>query len=271
LETFEGRVAVITGAASGIGLAYSQLLGGLGMHLVLADIEVGALEVARDTIGDAAASVMTVVCDVSDSSSVEALADATFDTHHTVHLLCNNAGVSVTRSLITATTADWQWMLGVNVWGVIHGIQSFVPRMIERGQPGHVVNTCSIASWTVMPGYGMYSATKHATAAISEALLGDLQAAGASIGVTAVCPSLVRTRLFSADRNRPEDLRDGPDTGDRTSSDEQDRIDAITDGIQTPADVAAVMVEGIRADRLWVFPNRDRLDFVRQRFDRVLD
>jgi NADP-dependent 3-hydroxy acid dehydrogenase YdfG len=237
------------------------------MHLVLADIETDALQRAAATIDGSSRSIITVVTDVSDAGSVQKLADATFAAHHTVHLLCNNAGVSVTRSLLTATTADWQWMLGVNVWGVVHGIQSFVPAMIERGEPGHVVNTCSIASWTVNPGYGMYSATKHATAAISEALLGDLATVDAPIGVTGVCPSLVRTKLFSADRNRPTDLGDG----DPTSAAEQDRIDAITEGIQSPDDVASAMVEGVRANRLWVFPNRDRLDFVRQRFERVLE
>ena len=265
MDEFDDRVAVITGGASGIGLAYARIFGSLGMHLVLADIEGDALAQARDGIGASARSVITVPTDVSDADSVQRLADTVFAAHRTVHVLCNNAGVSVTRSLLTATTADWQWMLGVNVWGVIHGIQSFVPAMIERGEPGHVVNTCSVASFTVMPGYGMYSATKHATAAISEALLGDLAAVGALIGVTAVCPSLVRTRLFSADRNRPDDLR----AGAPEPSDEQDRVDAITEGIQTPDDVAASMLGAVRADQLWVFPNRDRLDFVRQRIERV--
>lgn len=266
MDVFEDRVAVITGAASGIGLAYAQHLGRLGMHLVLADIEAAALERAAAVIGTDAKSVTTAVADVSDAASVQALADTAFAAHQTVHLLCNNAGVSVTRSLLTATAADWQWMLGVNVWGLIHGIQSFVPTMIERGEPGHVVNTCSVASWTVMPGYGMYSATKHAAAAISEALLGDLAAVGAPIGVTAVCPSLVRTRLFSADRNRPQDLRDGAPE----PSDEQERVDAITEGIQSPDDVAESMVDGVRRERLWVFPNRDRLDAIRKRVEGVL-
>jgi NADP-dependent 3-hydroxy acid dehydrogenase YdfG len=252
MDDFAGRVAVITGAASGIGLAYAQCLGQLGMHLVLADIEASALQRAVEQLPTATPSVLAVVTDVSDASSVQALAARTFAEHRTVHLLCNNAGVSVTRSLLTATSADWTWMLGVNVWGVIHGIQSFVPTMIERGDPGHVVNTCSIASWTVMPGYGMYSTTKHATAAISEALLGDLLAVASPIGVTAVCPSL-----------------DGHDSG-ATDRAEQDRIDAITEGIQSPDDIAEAMIEGVRADRLWVFPNRERLDVVRRRFDSVL-
>jgi len=267
MDDFDDRVAVITGAASGIGLAYAQVLGRLGMHLVLADIEEAALARARDTIGSDARSVMTVVADVSSGESVTALADAAFGAHRTVHLLANNAGVSVTRSLLSATPADWQWMLGVNVWGLINGIHSFLPRMIERGDAGHVVNTCSIASWTVMPGYGMYSATKHAAAAISEALDGDLRAAGAPIGVTAVCPSLVRTKLFSSDRNRPDALGGGEDS----SRAEQERVDAITDGIQTPDDIAEAMLEGVRAGRLWVFPNRARLDAIRQRIEGVVE
>ena len=267
MNEFEGRVAVITGAASGIGLAYAQAVGRLGMHLVLADIEADALERAQAMVAAQAASVLTVVVDVAAGESVQALADTAFSAHRTVHLLANNAGVSVTRSLLTASAADWQWMLGVNVWGVINGIHSFVPEMIERGEAGHVVNTCSIASWTVMPGYGMYSATKHAAAAISEALHGDLCDAGAPIGVTAVCPSLVRTKLFSSDRNRPDSLSDG---GQR-SFEEQERIDAITDGIQSPEAIAEAMIDGVRNDRLWVFPNRSRVDAIRQRIEQVIE
>lgn len=266
MDDFEDRVAVVTGAASGIGLAYAAVLGELGMHLVLADIEADALQRAAAAMSDRARSVLTVVTDVSDADSVQRLADRCFATHGSVHLLCNNAGVSATRSLLDASVEDWQWMLGVNVWGLIHGIRCFVPQMVLGGAEGHVVNTCSIASWTVMPGYGMYSATKHAGAAISEALAGDLAAVGASIGVTAVCPSLVRTQLFSSERNRPALLGGGHDT----SLAEQERVDAITDGIQSPADIADAMLAGVRANQLWVFPNRDRLSAVRDRFDRVL-
>jgi NADP-dependent 3-hydroxy acid dehydrogenase YdfG len=257
---FAGRVAVVTGAASGIGQAYAQHLGRLGMHLVLADIEAATLDAAaRDVTG--AASVTPIVTDVADEAAVRDLAAAVFAEHDNVHLLCNNAGVSLTRSLLEATTDDWRWLLGVNVWGVIHGIGAFVPTMVERGERAHVVNTASIASWTVMPGYGMYAATKHAVAAISEALAGDLAAVGAPIGVTAVCPSLVRTRLFSSERNRE---------GGADDTEEQRRIDAITEGIQSPDDIAASMVEGVRRGDAWVFPNRERLGFARERYARIL-
>jgi NADP-dependent 3-hydroxy acid dehydrogenase YdfG len=257
---FAGRVAVVTGAASGIGRAYAQHLGRLGMHVVLADIEREPLDAAtHEVVG--AASVMPIVTDVADEASVRDLAAAVFAEHGKVHLLCNNAGVSLTRSLLEATTDDWRWLLGVNVWGVIHGITAFVPTMVERGEPGHVVNTASIASWTVVPGYGMYAASKHAVAAISDALAGDLAAVGAPIGVTAVCPSLVRTRLFSSERNRD---------GGAADTEEQRRIDAVNEGIQTPEDIAASMVEGVRRGDAWVFPNRERLDFVRERYARIL-
>ena len=260
---FAGRVAVITGAASGIGRAYAQQLGRLGMHLVLADIEESALDAVASelTATTGAASVTARVADVADEASVGDLAAAAFAEHGTVHLLCNNAGVSLTRSLLDATTDDWRWLLGVNVWGVIHGITAFVPTMVERGERAHIVNTCSIASWTVVPGYGMYAASKHAVAAISEALAGDLAAVGAPIGVTAVCPSLVRTRLFSSERNRE---------GGAADTDEQRRIDAVTDGIQSPDESAAAMIEGVRRGDAWVFPNRERLDFVRERYARIL-
>jgi len=268
MQDLGGRVAVVTGAASGIGFAYASALAAEGMHLVLADVDGDALGAAASKLGDCsgAASVCTLRTDVSDDAAVAALADLAFGRHGNVHLLCNNAGVSLTRSLLEASKSDWEWVLGVNVWGVIHGIGSFVPRMVAAGEPGHVVNTCSISSWVVVPSYGMYSATKHAVAAISEALLGDLAAVDATIGVTAVCPSLVRTRLFSSERNRPEVL-----AGDAVLDDaEQRRIDDVTVGIQTPDVVAATMLEAVRSDRLWAFPNRERLDVVRERFARVL-
>jgi NAD(P)-dependent dehydrogenase (short-subunit alcohol dehydrogenase family) len=263
VDQLEGRVAVVTGAASGIGLAYARLLGSRGMHLVLADIEPDVLDEASRSVD--AASVIAVVTDVSDAESVQALADRAFDAHPTVHVLCNNAGVSMVTTVIEATASDWQWMLGVNVWGIIHGIISFVPEMIRRGEPGHVVNTCSVASWTVSPGYGLYAATKHAAAAISEALAAELADSGAPIGVTAVCPSLVRTRLFSADRNRPAALG-GADPG---SEAEQARVDAFTENIQTPDEVAQSMLEAMREGRLWAFPNPDALQPIRDRFARV--
>lgn len=262
MRDFTGKVAVVTGAASGIGRAYALELARLGMHLVLADVEAEPLaDAGAAATGADASSVTTVVTDVADESSVGRLADAVFDRHGAVHLVCNNAGVSLTRSLVDATIDDWRWLLGVNVWGVIHGITAFAPRMVAAGQEGHVVNTCSIASWSVVPGYGMYAASKHAVAAMSEALAGDLAATGAPIGVTAVCPSLVRTRLFSSERNRE---------GAAVDTEEQRRIDAVADGIQSPAEIAAAMVDGVRRNELWVFPNRDRLDFVRQRYQRIL-
>lgn len=257
---FPGRVAVVTGAASGIGLAYTRHLAGLGMHLVLADIDAAALDAATGEL-PGAASVSTVVTDVADEAAVRHLADVAFDRHGAVHLLCNNAGVSLTRSLLDATTDDWRWLLGVNLWGVIHGVQAFVPRMVSTGERAHVVITASVASFSVVPGYGMYAASKHAVAAIAEALAGDLAASGAPIGVTAVCPSLVRTRLFSSERHRP---------GGPADTEEQRRIDAVTEGIQTPDDIAAAMLDGVRRGDAWVFPNRDRLDFLRDRYTSIL-
>ncbi len=265
MEQFEGRVAVVTGAGSGIGRAYAVALAGLGVHLVLADIDGAALEAVAGELSDAP-SVLTQATDVSDESSVGDLADAAFGRHRTVHLLCNNAGVSLTRNLLDATPADWDWMFGVNVKGVLHGISAFVPRMLEAGEDGHVVNTASLASWLVVPSYGLYAATKHAVAAITEALAGELAAADAPIGVTAVCPALVRTRLFSSERNRPEVLAGELDVDD----DEQRRIDALTEGVQSPDEIARSMIDAVRAGRLWAFPSRGRFDAIRARFDDVL-
>ncbi len=264
MQDFAGRVAVVTGAGNGIGRAYAAALAGLGMHLVLADIDRDALDAVTPTLRDAR-SVASVVTDVSDPASVHALADTAYDRHGAVHLLCNNAGVSLTRRIVDATHEDWDWLLGVNLWGVIHGIQAFVARMVAGGEEGHVVNTASIASWFVVPSYGVYAASKHAVAAISDALAAELAADGARIGVTAVCPSLVRTRLFSSERNRPDVL-----AGEASFDDaEQRRIDDITDDIQSPDDVAAAMIAAVRAGDLWAFPNRERLDVVRARYETI--
>jgi len=264
MQDFAGRVAVVTGAGSGIGRAYAEALAGLDMHLVLADIDPASLDGAAVAL-PGARSITTTAVDVSDAAAVEALAALAYDRHGAVHLLCNNAGVSVTRRILDATVEDWQWLLGVNLWGVIHGVRAFVPRMIAGGDEGHVVNTASIASWLVVPSYGVYAASKHAVAAITDALAAELTADGARIGVTAVCPSLVRTRLFSSERNRPEVL-----AGSGFDDTEQRRVDDITEGIQTPADVAATMIDAVRAGELWAFPNRERLDLVRDRYATIL-
>jgi NAD(P)-dependent dehydrogenase (short-subunit alcohol dehydrogenase family) len=204
VKTLAGRVAVVTGAASGIGLAMSEVLAERGSSVVLADIEEGALKEATVALERRRASVLPVVTDVTDPRSVQALADAAVERFGAVHVLCNNAGVSgrVGRSWVTPLE-DWRWVLEVNVLGVVHGVRAFLPILLAQ-EEGHVVNTGSAACFESLPGMGPYGASKHAVLGLSEALARELLAAGAPVGVTVLVPGdVVRTRIMSSERNWP--------------------------------------------------------------------
>ncbi|HAM01902.1 MAG TPA: hypothetical protein DCQ30_06690, partial [Acidimicrobiaceae bacterium] len=187
MEELRGKVAVVTGAASGIGLAVSRKAAAEGMRLVVADIEEGPLKAAADELSAAGAEVLAVPTDVSERSSVQTLCDAALERFGTVHLLHNNAGVGAGGPLWEVPEADWRWVLGVNLWGVIHGIGVFVPHMVARGE-GHVVNTASLAGLASPPFMGPYNAAKHAVVTISETLAKDLRTMGSPVGVSVLCP-----------------------------------------------------------------------------------
>jgi NAD(P)-dependent dehydrogenase (short-subunit alcohol dehydrogenase family) len=203
VENLQGKVAVITGGASGIGKAVAEAAVAEGMRVVIADIEEGALKAAADELAAGGAEVLTVVTDVADATSVRELRDRSLDRFGAVHLVHNNAGVGLGGPIWQIPEEDWRWILGVNLWGVVHGISTFVPLLIEQGE-GHVVNTASIAGLTTAPFLGPYNATKQAVVAISETLYKDLQAAGVTgVGVSVLCPGFVQTRIAESDRNRP--------------------------------------------------------------------
>ena len=210
MQEFEGKVAVVTGAASGIGFAMAERFAQEGMHVVLADVEAPALEAAVTRLRQAEHDVLAVVTDVSKAESVEALAQRAFETYGNVHILCNNAGVAgaggSSGPVWEKTQHDWQWAFGVNYWGVVNGIQAFVPRMLAAGEEGHVVNTASIAGVTSNV-FGIYGVTKYAVVALSEYLYRSLTETGAKIGASVLCPSFVTTNLGSSDRNRPAELK----------------------------------------------------------------
>jgi NADP-dependent 3-hydroxy acid dehydrogenase YdfG len=211
LKEFEGRTAVVTGAASGIGLGIARQCGDRGMNVVLCDVEAGRLETAAARVADAD-RVLTVVVDVSDPEQVQAAAGAATERFGNVHLLCNNAGVSITGRMWNMTVDDCAWVLGVNVTGVLNGVRSFVPGMIEHGEDAHVVSTSSLAGLTPMANASLYSGTKAAVVAMSESLLFDLRAKDANVGVSVLCPGVVDTDIIRSERNRPGEL---PDTRNR--------------------------------------------------------
>lgn len=252
MEKLEGKVAVITGAASGIGRAVAVRAAADGMKIVLADIEEGPLKEAEAEVGRSGAETLAVAVDVSDGTSVRELRDRALDTFGAVHLVHNNAGVGGGGLVWEVPEQDWRWIFGVNLWGVVHGVAAFVPLFIEQGE-GHVVNTASIAGLTTSPFLGPYNATKHAVVAISETLFKDLQAAGVQgVGVSVLCPGFVRTRIAESGRNRPGWAPE-PETGDAEGSEAMRTVvsDMIAGGIP-PEDVAEQVMQAVRTNTFYI-------------------
>lgn len=261
MEHLAGKVAVITGAASGIGYALAQRLGDAGMHLMLADIE-------PDTLGDAAATlrghgfdVSSFVCDVSKAESVDALATATMEAYEAVHVVCNNAGVGTGGPMADVTLAEWDWVLGVNLWGVIHGVRSFLPLLRANGEPGHIVNTSSVAGLFSAPFMGPYNVSKFGVVSLSETLFHELQLSGDPIGVSVLCPAWVRTRIHESHRNRPA-AAGGPAAADEGIH--SIIGDLIAGGID-PQAAAEAVVDAIVNNRFYILTHPDTMAAVNAR------
>jgi NAD(P)-dependent dehydrogenase (short-subunit alcohol dehydrogenase family) len=269
MTEFRGKVAVVTGAASGIGRALAERCAREGMRVVLADVEPDALELAvAELRRDGYSSVLGVVTDVARSESVEALAREAVSAFGQVHLVCNNAGVLGGRPgpIWEATYNDWQWTLGVNVWGVIHGIHTFVPIMLAQDEPGWVVNTASMGG--LVPGLSPYGVSKHAVVAISEALYSQLKVREATVGCSVLCPIYIKTRILEASRNRPPELLDDdlpPSSGARPS-----RLGGRIESGQPPSDMADAVFDGLRAGQFWIFPGDEVDPLVRARMEHIL-
>lgn len=250
MEELRGKVAVVTGAASGIGLGVSRRAAAKGMRLVVADIEEGPLKAAADELSAGGTEVLAVPTDVSERSSVEALCEAALERFGTVHLLHNNAGVGAGGPLWTIPEADWRWVLGVNLWGVIHGIGVFVPHMVAQGE-GHVVNTASLAGLTSPPFMGPYNASKHAVVTISETLAKDLRTMGSPVGVSVLCPGFVRTGIADSARNRPA-WAQVPDEEAAGAEQLVEILRGLVAGGIDPAQVAEAVFEAVRSERFYV-------------------
>lgn len=257
MQQFQDRVAVITGAASGIGRGLARRCAREGMQVVLADIEAAALAETEAELRDLGAPVLAVVTDVAKAEDVEALVRQTLATFGAIHLLCNNAGVGLVRSVWESSLADWNWVLGVNLWGVIHGLRTFVPIMLDQESKDHIVNTSSIAGlitkWAqsaiVGPGSSStYNVSKHGIAALSETLYHELAQLGAKVKVSVLLPAWVNTRVVDVERNRPLDLRNAPGVVPVHPQDEA-VIQATRQGIQqgiSPDQVADIVIRAIR-------------------------
>jgi NAD(P)-dependent dehydrogenase (short-subunit alcohol dehydrogenase family) len=249
MELTAGKVAVVTGAASGIGLALAERFARSGLNVVLADVQQNALEAAEQMIACLGVKTLAVPTDVSDEASVQALAAASLDRFGAVHVVCNNAGVSSASDPWFGPLSAWKWVLGVNLWGVIHGIRAFLPLIAMQGE-GHIVNTASVAG--LMPGlHPSYDASKHAVVAISEDLYAAMQVAGLPVGVSVLCPGWVRTGILDAERNWPDGLGEIPPLAVTAEVTLPHVRRAVDEGMQ-PAAVADLVADAIARDRFWV-------------------
>jgi NAD(P)-dependent dehydrogenase (short-subunit alcohol dehydrogenase family) len=268
-------VAVVTGAASGIGLAMAQCFANAGMKLVLADIDPAALARALAQLQAAGAAAIAVPVDVMAETQVEALAAAAYQHFGAVHVLCNNAGVAVPalrRPTWETPVAEWQWIMGVNLMGVVHGVRAFVPRMLAGGDEGHIVNTASVAG--LLTGPGPYFASKHGVTCLSEGLYQDLKSTGSKLSASVLCPGIIRTAILDAERNRPAvfgpptDLAALPEASRRWAAGFREALEAGYD----PALVADAVAEAIVADRFYIVPAQPRLtDLIRTRMQDILE
>ena len=264
LTEVEGRVAVVTGAGSGIGRA-------MVAHFVLRGMKVAAADVDGEAASESAAlaggEVVASTVDVADAVSVETLAEAVYDRWGAAHLVCNNAGVFQAGLSWQRSIDDWEWALGVNLWGIIHGVKAFVPRMIEGGEEGHIVNTSSVAGFVAAPFSGPYNVSKVAAFSMSETLAHDLSAIGARIGASVLCPSSIRTGIAHTDRVRPG----GPtDEGDDAAAVRASLFEITETGID-PANVPPIVLAGVEAGDFLIATKPSYRDQLRTRFDALLD
>lgn len=260
MHELSSKVAVVTGAASGIGLALATRFTAEGMKVVLADVETAPLAAAESALRAQGAAVLAVRTDVMQEIEVERLADAAFDAWGPVHVLCNNAGVAGgggAADFWDVAAEDWDWVLGVNLWGVLYGIRHFVPRMLAHGEPGHIVNTASVAGLLTGVVSAPYTISKHGVVALSEALYKNLKTRQARLSASVLCPGWVNTHILDAARNRPGALQAAGSVEDAMTPQRQAMMDAIRGFVQNgfqPDAIAARVIDAIRGDRFYIMP-----------------
>lgn len=275
MKDFHGKVAVITGAASGLGREFANTAAGLGMKLVLADVQPKALEHATEELLAQGAEVLSMVCDVSKGSHVQELADSAIARFGCVNLVFNNAGVGAGGLIWENSEQDWEWVLGANLWGVIHGVRVFTRVMLECAArngdfEGHIVNTASMAGLLTPPAMGVYNVSKHAVVALTETLHHDLQLVDAPIKASVLCPYFVPTGIAHSERNRPDELASH---GRPTASQMAARMlteKAVESGKLTAQDVARITFDAIRAGQFYIYTHPDALEPAVERFEAMV-
>jgi NAD(P)-dependent dehydrogenase (short-subunit alcohol dehydrogenase family) len=275
MKDFHGKVAVITGGASGFGREFANIGARLGMKLVLADVQQEGLDKAKAELEAQGVQVLAMRCDVRKAEQVQALADATMDKFGAVHLVFNNAGVGSGGLVWENSIADWEWVLGVNLWGVIHGVRTFTPLMLEcakkdPGYQGHIVNTASMAGLLNAPNMGIYNVSKHAVVSLSETLYHDLQLIKAPIGASVLCPYFVPTGISQSHRNRPDDVKaDGGPTASQIAAQAVSEK-AVSSGKVTAAEVAERTFNAIRDNGFYIYSHPQALGNVQTRMEDIV-
>ena len=270
MNDFQGKVAVITGGASGIGRAMAERFAEEGMKIVLADVEMEALHKAEAEMQAEGAEVLAVRCDVSKAHDVKALAQAAVERFDSVHILCNNAGVGMTGNAWEIDLEDWEWVMGVNLWGVIYGIHYFVPIMLENGGPCHIVNTSSMAGLTSGVNMSPYFVTKHGVVALSENLHKELETQEANVSVSVLCPGWVDTKIHESDRNRPKGPVSDADMDDTSKMMKAVVGEMLKDGLP-PKEVAAMVFEGVKEKQFYILPHAHWKNHIEVRMEDILE
>jgi NAD(P)-dependent dehydrogenase (short-subunit alcohol dehydrogenase family) len=272
MRDFQNKVAVITGAASGIGRGLAERCALEGMKVVLADVEEAALDQTAQELKDAGADVLALRTDVSKSEEIEALANKTLDAFGAVHLLFNNAGVGAGTTVWESTPADWEWVLGVNLWGVIYGVRTFVPIMLKQNEESHIVNTASIAGLISGPALGAYKVSKHGVVSLSETLACELAAIGSKIKVSVLCPAGVNTRIMDSDRNRPAEMQN--DSAVELTHPAVKQMDEMLRQLvetgMSPAQIAEAVFAAIRSEKFYILTHAEMKPMLQKRMEDIL-